>query len=413
MRRSDVFTPEAGSGSVCSLQYREELLSRILQRKRSFAETAGKRYLLYLGRSLISMGAVLARSRADSLQDAADTFRQAVASQLDSHYIGRMLGVMKIIIEESSRDPELGFLPGPQAETVADTFLDDLTATFAAQLSQSLCTLRGAASTQGDTPGIQDATARFRGDMMSRVRRLNVELVELYCQMHRSLQAAHGQARQSRENKAGDERVPQLLDAFGRGLLHPVDCQRGIEACCLTSDTHFPRMLCAPVLQALRFYVIGSEKYDATNKKILQSIYKYCTTESHFQRSRLAEYFEEPHVRQYLLAYLLNILNIFCEESKVEAFSNVVQSHLGVLPVATVNASPGAGSPPGVKGPGDVDAPIFCATHRAMLLQAWAQYCLGHLDVLPGRRRAVKILRHHLPGLMIPDEDTLAFPVAP
>ncbi|MCA1943894.1 MAG: hypothetical protein LDL30_01245 [Desulfovibrio sp.] len=412
MRRSDVFTPEAGSGSVCSLQYREELLSRILQRKHSFAETAGKRYLLSLGRSLISMGAGVARSRADSLQGAADSFRQAVAALLDSHYLGRLLGVMKVVIEESSRDPELGFLPGPQAEAVADAFLDDLTATFVAHFAQSLRVLCGAASMQGEMPEVQDAAARFRGDMTSRIRRLNVELVALYCQMHRSLQAAHGQSRQSREKRAQEERVPRLLDAFGRGLLHPVDCQRGIEACCLTSDTHFPRLLCAPVLQALRCYVIGSEKYDATNRKILQSIYRYCTAESQFQRSRLAEYFEEPHVRQYLLAYLLHILNVLCEESKVEAFSNVVQSHLAALPL-DMFPSPVAGSQRDAKGLGVLDAPTFCATHRAMLLQAWAQYCLGHLEVLPGRRRAVKILRHHLPGLMIPDEDELAFPVAP
>ncbi|AGW12946.1 hypothetical protein DGI_1072 [Megalodesulfovibrio gigas DSM 1382 = ATCC 19364] len=382
MRQSD-------SSSTCGtqdqaeawLQSREELLSRILERKRSFVDTASKRYLLYLGRWMTRAGAVLAQDNADQVQCAADAFRQAVAGRMESHYLGRLLSVMKAVIEEASRDPGLGFLPGPKAEAIAHTFLDDLADAFAAHLDQSMCALNARPSAESPTGETSGYVVQFRGEMEPRVRRLNVELVELYCRMHRSLKKDYCCVQE--EEAPREETVPQLLDAFGRGLLHPVDCCRGIDSCTLASDTNFPRLLCAPVLQALRSYVIGSDKYDATNKKLIQSIYKYCTAQSEFQRSRLTEYFEEPHVKQYLLAYIVHILQVFCEETKLEAFANVVRANLKEVP--------------GTEGIG------FRQIHLSMLVHSWARCCLDNLGTLRGRKRVVQILRVHLPGTDIPE----------
>ncbi|GAB7081021.1 hypothetical protein [Megalodesulfovibrio paquesii] len=400
--RQRAWRQDEWSGPELQSLHREELLSRILQRKRSFAETAARRYQVSLGRLLIDSGTPLDTRRAEPIRQAADAFRHAVARRTDSHYIGRLLGVMKAVIAEASRDPELGFLPGPQAEAVASLFLDDLTAAFSEHLQQSLRALR-IGSGPGGCPGAADAlepgglarlVMRFRGDMTPRVRRLNMEMVELYCLMQRALrkELCRRDGQDQDAALAADaecladesEAVPQLIDAFGRGLLHPVDKYYGIEDCAITRVDRFARQLCGPVLQSLRDYAIGADKYDATNRKFLQSIYKYCTAESGFHKACLSEYFEEQHVLVYLVAYLLHLLQLFQAESRLEAFTNAVDAQLRERhPEEDVS---------------------FGAAQRNMLLIAWARFCLDNFGAVRARTRAAEVLRAYLPEAILPAE---------
>jgi|GEM_PF-3278204 len=351
---------------------REELLERIEKRKHSFVETAGKRYRLYLGRALTSAGAAIGAADPEHLRVAVEAFQGLVAQRMDRHYIGRLSGVMQAVIAEASQDPDLGFLPGPKAETIAMGFLETLGNAFAVHASRAVGEL-----TPQPTEGMHGCALSFRDDMVPRVRRLNMDMVELYCRAYQEESLAA-----CREN--GDEcpdAVPQLLDAFGRGLLLPVERYCGIESCAMDNTECFPRGLCAPVLRAMRFYVIGSEKYDVTNRKLLQSIYKYCTTDSTFERARLAEYFEESHVLQYLTAYLVHILHVLGEETKLETFAKFVRTNLKEL-------HPDAGH-------------VFRPAHLTMLLESWARYCLDNLHALNGPRRAARIIQAHLPGAVV------------
>ena len=351
---------------------REELLDRLEKRKQSFVETAGKRYRLYLGRVLTSAGASIGAANPERLRVAVENFQTLVTQRLDRHYIARLSEITRTIIAEASEDPELGFLPGPKAEGVAEGFLDILGNAFSVQASRTLGEL-----TSQPSEGLHGFALSFRDDMAPRVRRLNMDMVELYCRVSQEETIAA-----CREH--GDECpdvVPQLLDAFGRGLLYPVEQHCGIESCSMDNTACFPRQLCAPVLRAMQIYVIGTEKYEATNRKLLQSIYKYCTINSAFERSKLVEYFEEPHVMQYLTAYLVHVLHVLSEDTKLETFTKFVDANLREMHPD--------------------DAPPFLPAHLTMLVQSWARYCLDNLHAVSGRKRAAKIIQFHLPGTLI------------
>lgn len=353
-----------------SADYRDALLTRILQRKQSFSQTAGKRYLLYLGQALTKAGIVL---KPETTHHAAQAFQDAVSRMLDSQYIGRLLGSIKVILKESAANPELGILPGPKAENIAHSFLKETCTLFQSQIAQDVGK-HGTA--QPDV--IKRLGVRFHEDMQPRVHRLNADMVELYCLMHQSLLEASCKE----EDTVCPNTVPKLLDAFGRGMLYPVEQSYGIDSCSLDSEDCFPRELCGPVLEALKDYLIGYEKYDATNRKFIKSIYKYCGTEQKFDRNKLAEYFIEPNVLQYILAYLIYILKLLCNDSKLSTFSSVVTTNL--------------------RESQRDETLTFRHIHLRMLQESWAMFCLDHIDNIKGKKKAAEIIQTHLPGIFIP-----------
>jgi hypothetical protein len=173
-----------------------------------------------------------------------------------------------------------------------------------------------------------------------------------------------------------------LLDAFGRGLLSPVENRYPI----LDQDGHrrsvpgFPRIFCAPVLAEIKFRLIGDDKYDATNAKFIESIRKHCQVEGQLDRSKLREYFQYPAVRQYLTAYCIHLLKHLLDEDRRDIFQANVNVRLRKNVTDTARE--------------------FTDMYMSILTSSWA---LSVFDNLEGKHRTgavPRILRYYIPGKM-------------
>ncbi len=180
----------------------------------------------------------------------------------------------------------------------------------------------------------------------------------------------------------GQSRGHPLLDAFGRGLLSPVEEHYPI----LDQDGErrgvpgFPRIFCAPVLAEVKFRLIGDDKYDATNAKFIESIRKHCQVEGQLDRTKLREYFRYPAVRQYLTAYSIHLLKHLMDEDRRDLFQDNVNVRLRKNVTDTARE--------------------FRPMHMSILTSCWALFVFENLE---GKHRSgvvPRILRYYIPGKM-------------
>lgn len=123
-----------------------------------------------------------------------------------------------------------------------------------------------------------------------------------------------------------------LVDAFGRGLLEPLnDVYPIIEDLegTLAASKNFPRQFCAPVLEVVRDFVIGREKYDKANRNILKSVHKFMGKDSGFEPSRLRDYFTHAKIRQYYIGSTLYCLKKLTSEVRRENFIRKINKRIG------------------------------------------------------------------------------------
>lgn len=175
----------------------------------------------------------------------------------------------------------------------------------------------------------------------------------------------------------------EFADHFGRGLLEAVALQYGI-ADQVRPETSlgetFPRALCAPVLKALKYYILGLEKYNSINALFSVEIAQYCESASQLGLEDLKDFFTREKIRIFLATYQLYILKILMDQRKLETlFFNV-------------NGN--------IKTSKDSSACAFGEGHLRMLTTSWAIYVHKHKGKLKTRKAALPVLKHYLPELL-------------
>lgn len=173
----------------------------------------------------------------------------------------------------------------------------------------------------------------------------------------------------------------KLVDAFGRGLMESVNDFYIIEDHVdgkHQRDRSFPRQFCAPVLEVIRNYVIGREKYDKANMNILKSVRKFMGRDSGYEPEKLRIYFTHPKIRQYYVGFLLYCLKKLSSEVRRENF------------IAKVNSQ--------LPDQGDTG---LCFDERAwsMLSHSWAHTVLTNMgDKQRGSKSIMSIISRYLPN---------------
>ena len=202
-------------------------------------------------------------------------------------------------------------------------------------------------------------------------------------ELHRQvLPLVRAEARDSAATRPAAPAGHPLLDAFGRGLLSPVETRYPI----LDQDGHrrgvpgFPRIFCAPALAEIKFRLIGDDKYDATNAKFIESIRKHCHVEGQLDRSKLREYFQYPAVRQYLTAYCIHLLKHLLDEDRRDIFQANVNVRLRKNVTDTARE--------------------FTDMYMSILTSSWALFVFDNLEGKHRTGAVPRILRHYIPGKM-------------
>jgi hypothetical protein len=179
--------------------------------------------------------------------------------------------------------------------------------------------------------------------------------------------------------------VKMIMDAFGRGLLYPIEQAGALKDADerIEDEFIFPRPLCGPLLATVKNYLIGPEKYDITNQRFLASIIKYCQTDSNFTKDDLDTYFMNEKVLKYLLGYILFLLSAVRTAPKREAVFQQFRKN-----VAGMNRA---------KALGLSDEEL--RTTLEFVFTTWARFTHAHLNEPGEFSKARLILAAYLPDL--------------
>lgn len=163
----------------------------------------------------------------------------------------------------------------------------------------------------------------FRRDLSDRASQLHNSQIDL---LNDSL-------KQCQDIAANDCKldVHDLIDAFGRGLMEPLNDLYPIAELVEGPNSkkkHFPRQFCAPVLSVVRDYVIGLEKYEKANRNILRSVRQFMGKDTGFEMNRLRDYFSHPRIRQYYVGSILYCLQKLTSEVRRDSFIRKVNSQI-------------------------------------------------------------------------------------
>jgi hypothetical protein len=180
--------------------------------------------------------------------------------------------------------------------------------------------------------------------------------------------------------------IQTILDAFGRGILHPLDDYGIIGETDKTDNGApcFPRCMCGPFLDTVKNYLIGRDKYDATNQRFLASITKYCNTDTRFDKQELNTYFDHDKVKQFLVNYMLFMLDALRDTKKREGFH--ARFHDAVDQSRRAKDI-------GFLSKGRIDHFID------IVLQAWGRFCFQHMEGRESHAKANRILQWYVPEL--------------
>ncbi len=171
-----------------------------------------------------------------------------------------------------------------------------------------------------------------------------------------------------------------VMDAFGRGLLSPLDMRDAIadvDAGARPGIALFPRVFCAPTLKVIKAFFVGGDRYDSVNATFLELMKKYCGKQDGFAHYELRLFFSQDKVAGYLSTYILSILGILSSEEKKEMFIAGINGHL--------------------EQASQEGAPLFENRHYSLLTGTWADFVQKNLHRLTARKAARKILRRYIP----------------
>ena len=112
----------------------------------------------------------------------------------------------------------------------------------------------------------------------------------------------------------------EITNVFGRYLLMPVQMIYGIEGNCKNKPgSGFKRAYCAPLLEALRLYVIGNERYDSINNYLVRKI-KAFTKSEYVSKAICAEIFKSPQIQTYFSHQIRQLHSKLNTYEKKDAF---------------------------------------------------------------------------------------------
>jgi len=226
--------------------------------------------------------------------------------------------------------------------------------------------------------GLKRAGDNFSGEVAERTARHHAALDKAFLEYFAFKFEEGGRPR----GRGGDGTHSGITvrDAFGRGLLQPVDGAFGIAGYDLAEKRDvFLREYCAPVLAVLRHLVFGVEKYGRINERFMASIDSACKDGEAHCRCLLKEFYAQEKVARYLAGFELYVLKVMHSEVRRSHFLHSVN-----LLVAK--------SHPGV--------PAFSERALDMLFRAWVMHIQAHLHLLHVQRGTRRILSCYADRLM-------------
>ena len=299
------------------------LQESILSVIHGFNGPALKRARLLMDKYLDKKGAVLDKA-------ALDESCRVFAQQIESEYADRIVPLVETRVADFQDEVEKN--PG-NVDVISSRSCkinDELTTTCTAILRRTLketaahC-LQSASGVVYSKKEILKLSEIYAKDITGPLTRNNFKIIELFSSYFRARSAIPSHPLSKEDEDKGEDRTNAiaLTDAFGRGLLNPVEHYYEIVDKAndrKTAKPTFPRIFCGPVLAVLRVFLIGSDKYNSVNSALLKSVLQYCQSEKYCDLSLLDKYFAHQNILEYINKYYLYMLKVLLKEAKRENF---------------------------------------------------------------------------------------------
>jgi hypothetical protein len=341
-----------------------------------FCETTIKRFRVHLLSFLSEQSLPLEQHSVEALSESL----QNELKQLHANaYLSRLFALRRQLSKQAEQGASANGMV-PAANLITSDFSRQASQLFGACVEKYLEGVRR----QVGPELLREEIEAFRVEFLQRANRQTMKILELFGVENRAHQAgAYSQTKQASckpENKIYV--ISYLQDLFGRGLLYPMELYHeitGDEDVRRDPDAPaLPRKLCFHILAGIRKRLIGAEKYDKINARLLKLLTQATEKDCDFNVRECNAILMEETNRLHLMEHMLHCLDLLTHSSRREQL------------IQNINAS--------IRGEADVcESPPFNNEDLSTLCNAWARFLYDNYALIPSKRTTKIVLERYLP----------------
>lgn len=359
-------------------EFTHVLMEGVLQSHEILCDTVTKRFRFHV-RALLSHD--LKPEHEPQIDRSGERYHQKIRQLHSKHYVNSVIEVLHKIMDHQTGVSEERVLPGRRVRDISRRFASKTEGVFQASLRSCLEHLPDVAPPEEK---IQEIVEDFNAGLRNIITRSDMRNIEILGVGNRYKELKHNssidQIRFLKEIHSPKMHWINLVDAFGRGLIEPIESYCTVQDCdpCETdAGKAFPRVFCAPVLKTIKNLIVGREKYNSINAIFLNKVSQYCESKSRFEPDEVKDFYTQGKVQFYIASYLLYILKTLMDDNKRQSFLMNVDNY--------------------VKKATGSDQYRMSETHFNMMTSAWARFINENRSKLKSRKAAGRILRRYIP----------------
>ncbi len=371
---------QSRSRELAPEEFSNVLIEGVLQSHEIFCATVTKRFRFHV-RALI--GDQLAPEHEPRIDEGGERYSQQIRQAHTSAYINSVIELLHGIMDYQTGQSGERILPGRRVRDVSRRFVEKSRGIFRRNFTNCLESLPDFECSEADVEeAVEDFNAGYR-NILTRSDMRTIEILTIgnrYNDMKN--RSSLEQIRFLKEIHTPKMNWINLVDAFGRGLLEPVEMRYDVvdcDPCSREGAESFPRVFCSPVLKTIKNLIVGKDKYNQTNSVFLNKVSQYCEARDRFEPDEVKDFFTQGKIRFYIASYLLYILKMLMDDKKKEAFLLNVNNSLRKV----------TGS----------DKYVLDTKHYQMMTSSWARFIYENMSKLKSRKTTAKILRRYAPEL--------------
>jgi len=366
-----------GRKAITVEEYTDSLVQALNQMHNTFIDTVVKRYRFYI-RSVSPLDNLPDMERV--IDECSAEFGEKMRHLHSEFFMAQAVDILNSIMHQEAHTDSVAVKYPKLIVGMSRSFIECTKGIFKSFSSQCLHSM-GIAP---DDEQLQSLENDYNACYRNIIVRKDIRAIEIFNMAKRYKELC--------ENSSLDDikmlreiHTPKILriesiDTFGRGLLEPIDIHLGIKDCQLNElkkAGFFPRIFCKSILEVIKMYMIGVEKYQKINAIFQNKVSQFCGVKGHYEYGELHDFFTQTKIKIYIASQLLYILKMLIDEQKRSTFLSQINHNLKNLY-------------------GDNELIKFDPKRFEDVVQSWAVFVNQNVASLKSPTATLDILRHYI-----------------